>query len=116
MDTPVKSLTNLFVIFIGVFLLMSCVTFAILSNNARDTLNAVVAYVEIKGYDEGTISNVAERTGTEIAVVPLNSNEGITANGDKNRYQVDVSFEHIFAWILQRNKVTYTAITRAVEF
>lgn len=116
MDQPVKTLVNSFIIFMGLFLLVSCLTFAMLSNNARDTLNAVTEYVEIKGYDNAVITNLANKTGTEIAVVPLTSNNGIATNGEKNRYEIQVSFKHVFAWLNLKNKITYSAITRAVDY
>lgn len=103
-------MVNLAIIFLGTFLLVSCITFSILSNAARDTLNSTVEYLEIYGYEATVISNYAERRHIEINVTPL------VAPEDKTRYEVSTSFTHTFAWINLTNKITYTATTRAVEY
>lgn len=103
-------MVNLVIITLGTFLLISCFTFSALSNNARDTLNATVEYLEIYGYDQSTIDTYATQRGIDIGVTPLTAPEG------KTRYEVTASFSHMFAWINLSSRISYTATTRAVEY
>ena len=114
MDQPIKTLTTLIVTFICAFFLLSILTFGIVSNNARTVLYTVEDFIEINGYDQEVIQNYAEKTNTQIEVTPIN--EGVYANGGMNRFKVQVSFKHFLAWINFEPRVTYTAITRGVEY
>ncbi|MBR3250952.1 MAG: hypothetical protein IKF80_04525 [Erysipelotrichaceae bacterium] len=98
----------------GAALLTTIMTFGVVSQNAHDVLYAVTDYLEINGYDADVINNYAQRTHTTINVSETNG--GIGANGDKKRYMVTVSFTHSLAWINQDHTLSYSAITKAVDY
>ena len=114
MDQPIKTLVTLVFVFLGAFLMITILTFGVVANNARDVLYTVVDFVEINGYDAAIINDYAQKTHTTINVVETNS--GIAANGEKNRYVVSVSFTHALAWLNSSHTLTYRATTKAVDF
>ena len=110
MDQSVKTLVNLVVIFVGMMLLLSCVSFFIVSAKARTTLYSVIENIEIYGYDAAVVNNTAQNTKTQIEVNLIES----TSQG--SRYQVQVSFDHVFSFIQFKKQITYTATTRLVSY
>ena len=114
MDQPIKTLVTMVFVLRGAALLTTIMTFGVVSQRARDVLYTVVDYLEINAYDADVINNYAQKTHTTINVTEANS--GITANGDKTRYVVSVSFTHVLAWINQNHTLTYSATTKAVDY
>lgn len=114
MEQPIKTLITMIFVFLGAFLLVTIMTFGVVSQNARNTLYTVVDYLEINGYDASVINDYADRTNTIINVSETSG--GINSNGEKTRYVVTVSFTHALAWINQSHTLSYTATTKAVDY
>ena len=68
-----------------------------------------VEHVEINGLDADAIDNFAKETNTTIQVTPIEVNDGF-------RYQIEVSFHHIFAFLNYDKEITYSGTTRVVEY
>lgn len=111
MDSSVKVMINIILIFIGIILLTSCVSFFMLATNARSVLYSVIQYVEIYGDDSEKIEAFANNTNTMINVSPIDITP-LTGH----RYKIDVSFEHLFGWLNLQKAVTYSGVTRMVEY
>ncbi len=109
MDTPVKALVQMTVGFIGLLLLLSCLTLFIAYNRATDTMYGVIQDIEIYGNDPARIAAYAQNSNTTIDVQPQASEYG-------QRWQVTVSFSHVFAWLKNRQQLSVTGISRAVEY
>ncbi len=117
MDLSAKTLIQMILIVMGIFLLMSIVTYSVVSANARDAAYAIVEYLEINGYDseaQDIIDEYSDSSNLEVSVTPVN--DGIYTNGSRNRYRVDVSFDHFFSVINLVKDTTYTLYTRAVDY
>lgn len=117
MDQAAKTYLEILTIFLGAILLLGIVSFYFVSASARNSAYSIVEYIEINGYDEKSAQNIksfADQKNLDVTVSRID--EGIHADGDRNRFRVDVSFEHLFA-IPKRNKLTtYTLYTRAVDY
>lgn len=111
MDLSVKVMINAIVIFIGIILFTSCITFFLLAANARSILYATTQYVEIYGNQTEKINEIANSTNTNITVTMMN----VTPLSGY-RYQIKVSFVHMFAWLNLSKSITYTGVTRLVAF
>lgn len=111
MDSSVKVMINIILIFIGIILLTSCISFFMLATNARSVLYSVIQYVEVYGDDNEKIVTFANNTNTMINVSPIDITP-LTGH----RYKIDVSFEHIFGWLNLHKTVTYSGVTRMVEY
>jgi len=111
MDQSVKTLIQVIIIFVGLILMISCVSFFIIATDARSTMYSVIQHIEIYGYQPEVIQQYADETNTTIQVRSLENNQ------DKgNRYQVSVSFQHIFSFIRLKKDITYTSLTRLVQY
>lgn len=109
MDETVKSLGSLLFTFIGMILLVTCIAFYCISAHARSTMYSAIEYVEIYGYDADAIDEFANKTNTAIQVTPIAVDDGF-------RYQIEVSFHHIFAFLNYDKEMTYSGTTRVVEY
>ena len=117
MDQSAKTLGQMILLFIAIFLILSIIVFYFVSANAREAAYAIVEYIEIRGFDEvaqRTIEEYADSSNIVCSVTP--AGEGIHDAGDKMRYRVDVSFEHVFSVLNFGRTTTYTLYTRAVEY
>jgi len=117
MDQSAKTLGQLIVLFMAVFLILSLVAYYFTAANARSSAYAIVEYLEISGLDAESLNTIEEyaRSANISAVVSL-ADSGIHASGDKVRYRVDVSFNHVFSVLNFGKNTTYTLYTRAVEY
>jgi len=92
-----------------------------MSINARNTLDAVVEYVEINPsstIDDDTVNDYCESHGVACSWTPVTADDGVTGHAGNNRYLVTVSFEHWFAWAsgsFSKN-VSFSAYTRSVQY
>lgn len=111
MDSSVKVMINVMLIFIGIILLTSCISFFLYASNARSILYSVIQYVEVYGDETNAINDFANMTNTMINVTPLEH-----PSIDKQQYQVEVSFEHLFGWLNLNKNITYSGRTRIVEY
>ena len=109
MDQPVKTLGTLFFTFVGMILLVTCIAFYCVSAQARSTMYSTIEYVEIYGYNADAIDEFANKTNTTIQVTPIEVDDG-------HRYQIEVSFHHIFAFFNYDKEITYSGTTRVVEY
>jgi len=109
MDTPVKALVNMTLAFIGLLLLLSCLTFFMAYDNATTAMYGVIQDLEIYGNDPERVAAYAKRYNTVIDVQPVKSSYG-------SRFSVTVSYDHVFAWLKWNRRLYVTATTRAVEF
>lgn len=110
MDLSVKSIFSVLFTFIAMMLILSVFTFYCVSTNARETLYSTIENIEQYGYQSEIIDQVAHNTNTTINVTPVETNDEL------NRYEVSVSFHHVFAFVNVDKQITYTGITRAVDF
>ncbi len=104
-------------VIVGIFLLMSIVSYSLVSARSRDAAYAIVEYLEINGYDseaQDIIDEYSDSSNLEVRVTPVNA--GVYTNGEKNRYRVDVTFDHFFSVINLVKDTTYTLYTRAVDY
>ena len=111
MDLSIKTLINLIVIFMGVLLFTSCISFILVATHARSVLYSVTQYVEIFGNDTNTINEYAQKTNTIISITPID----ITPVSGY-RYQVDVSFTHLMALLNFNKDITYSSMTRIIDY
>lgn len=109
MNSAVKTIGALILSFVAILLLISCLSFYLLSAHARSTMYSTIENVEIFGYDKSTIDDYAKKTKTSIQVTPIDTDEGY-------RYQVLVSFHHSFAFLNNDRQYTYSGITRVVDY
>jgi len=109
MDQSVKTLGTLFFTFIGMILLVTCIAFYCVSAQARSTMYSTIEYVEIYGYNADAIDEFAKKTNTAIQVTPITVDDGF-------RYQIEVSFHHIFSFLNYDKEITYLGTTRVVEY
>ena len=117
MDLSAKALVQMILVIMGVFLLFGIVSYSFVSARSRDAAYAIVEYLEINGYDaeaQNIIDDYSDSSNLTVRVTPVNS--GVYANGNKNRYRVDVTFSHFFSVINLVKDTTYTLYTRAVEY
>ena len=117
MDQSAKTLGQLIFLFFAIFLILSIIVFYFVAANARSAAYSIVEYIEIRGLDSvglATIEDFADKENIEVEVSPVD--EGIYVAGGKQRYRVDVSFDHIFSVLNFKRKTTYTLYTRAVEY
>jgi len=117
MDQSAKTLGQLIIIFMCIFLILGVISFYFVSANARNAAYSIVEYIEIRGYDsvaQRTIEEYADSENLTVSVVPIN--EGIYENADRNRYKVDVTFNHVFMVMNFGRDTTYTLYTRAVDY
>lgn len=117
MDQSAKTLGQLIFLFIAIFLILSIIVFYFTAANARSSAYAIVEYLEIRGYDDTARQTIEEyANSSHITAVVSPANGGIHSNGDKTRYRVDVSFNHIFSILNFGHTTTYTLYTRAVNY
>ena len=119
MDEPVDMLVKLVLLFSGIFLLISCLTFYMNCVNARNTLNAVVEYIEVNPtevFDATLVNDYCADKNVACAWTTGSSDIGVEGNAGLNRYEVSVSFNHWFAWISLNRSITFTALTRIVDY
>lgn len=109
MDHSIKTIGTLIFSFVAMLLLISCLSFYLLSAHARTTMYATIENVEIYGYDQAVIDDYAKQTNTSIQVTPITTDEGY-------RYKVLVSFHHSFAFLNNDRQYTCSGITRVVEY
>lgn len=109
MDQSIKTIGSLIFSFVAILLLISCLSFYLLSAHARSTMYSTIENVEIFGYDKNTIDEYARKTNTSIQVTPIDTEEGY-------RYQILVSFHHSFAFLNNDRQFTYSGITRVVDY
>lgn len=114
-DEPIKAFINLIIYTLCLFLLITIVTFGIVTNRAKATLYATIDYIEINGFDDAVISQYARERNVNIQVTST-PDEGIYSNGGKNRYFVEVTYEHLLAWLNYKPTITLKGVTRAVEY
>jgi len=111
MDLSIKTLINLVVVFMGVLLFTSCISFFLVATHARSVLYSVTQYVEIFGNDTYTINEYAQKTNMKINITPID----ITPVSGY-RYQVEVSFSHLMALLNFKKDITYSSTTRIIEY
>ena len=107
MDSSIKAITSIFVTFVGIVLILSCVSFFMAYNKATSILYSVVQDVEIYGVDQFRIEQY-QNENTIVVVEPVESTYG-------NRYQVSVSFNYVFSFLNSEKQVTISSLTRMVE-
>jgi len=95
----------------GVLLFTSCISFFLVATHARSVLYSVTQYVEIFGNNTTTINEYAQKTNTIINVTPIDI-EPVSGY----RYQVDVSFNHIMALLNFDKEITYSSMTRIIDY
>jgi len=109
MDHSIKTIGTLILSFVAILLLVSCLSFYLLSAHARTVMYSTIENVEIFGYNKNEIDDYARKTKTSIQVTPIDTEEGF-------RYQILVSFHHSFAFLNNDRQFTYSGITRVVEY
>ena len=107
MDSSVKAITSVFITFVGMVLILSCVSFFMAYNKATSTLYSVVQDVEIYGIDS-TRMQLYQKENTTVVVEPIESAYG-------NRYKVSVSFKHVFSFLNSEKQITISSLTRMVQ-
>lgn len=95
----------------GVLLFTSCISFFLVATHARSVLYSVTQYVEIFGNNTTTINEYAQKNNTIINVTPIDI-EPVSGY----RYQVDVSFNHIMALLNFDKEITYSSMTRIIDY
>ena len=116
MEQAVKTLVHLFILFIGVFLLVTILTFGIAVHNAKTVLYSVIDFVEIAGFEPDVIADYADKTHTQIEVTPTADNTIYASGEERERYTVEVTFQHALAWVQLKPTITLKGVTRAVEY
>lgn len=118
MDLSVKTLTHLIFIFTGVFLFLGILSYFFLSLHARNSSYAIVEYLEISGYNEetkSTIEDYADKNHLRVEITPM-TEEGLFGNGEKNRYKIEVAFDHFLSILDLMHETKFVLFTRAVDY
>ncbi|MEA5027138.1 MAG: hypothetical protein VB012_05745 [Erysipelotrichaceae bacterium] len=111
MDHSIKTLINVFIGFLGLILMLSCISFFMAATRARSVLYAVIQYVEVYGNKTSMIDEYAADTATVISVSPLEVD-----SHDGYRYQISVTFSHWMSWLNFQKSITYSSKTRFVKY
>jgi len=109
MDTSIKALIHIWLVFLGMVLLLSCLSFFIAYNNSTSVLYATIQDIEIYGYDKARIEKIQQETNTVIIVAPVNDEVG-------KQYNVQVGFYHIFAFVKKDGLFYVSSKTRVFEY
>ena len=121
MDESAKTLGRLILLFMSVFLILGIISFYLAASNAREAAYSIVEYIEIReGYEDKPevqqiVQDYADSSHISVTVTKVDDS-GIHASGEKNRYEVKVTFNHVFTVLNFGRDTTYTLYTRAVEY
>lgn len=120
MDQGAKTLGQMIILFMSIFLMIGVICFFLVAANARSAAYSIVEYIEIRGYDSEAatvINDYASSHNISVTVAPVDETIHVVGESEvKNRYRVDVSFNHVFAVLNFGKTSTFTLYTRAVDY
>lgn len=108
MDSSVKSVISIFILFVMTLVLTSVVTLSLSFNKVTTLLYSVIQDVEIHGYDEDRIKELASSNNATITVKPVICDDGF-------QYEVRICFDHIFAFINKAKSLEVKGLTRILQ-
>lgn len=108
MDSSIKSAINIFVIMIGTTLLLSCINFYIIHNNAVNILYAIVQKVEIYGPEKLNFSEVEEENNIQITVSRVDLDQYY-------QYEVNIEYRFCIGLFDLEKKCSVKGLTRLFE-